>query len=293
MQSQVSYILHFSLTNHARLERPTYLMEYRGIQFKLVQERGWKWADHLLTIIPDNSLQAKQHAFEIGQELVNLLSWELRSPMQLSEAGGRSCHRGTRLTQVRPSIRTFPEIPFLGNFVHNSPSIIPAIDTEQQRLALGLFREARASNNDYLAFLFYWHVVETGQESGAKVVDRILATNKIKFVRDDIAKLSLAGCTLGEHLQENVRNAITHIRRWSGRKSLELSNLAERSEMTITARVARRFAEAYIEHDLGVGKRRLYLMRKGRSGFPAYIDPSKEAELWRWKDAYPRKPVRI
>lgn len=293
MRSQASYILHFSLTNHARLDRPTYLLEYRGIQFKLVQERGWKWADHLLTIIPDNSPQAKQHVFEIGQELVNLLSWELRSPMQLSEAGARSCHPGTRLTQVRPSIRTFPEIPFLGNFVHNSPSIIPAIDTEQQKLALGLFREARASNNDYLAFLFYWHVIETGQESGAEVVNRILATKQMAFVREDIAKLSLGKCGLGEHLQENVRNAIAHIRRWSGRKPLELSNLAERNEITIAARVARGVAEAFIEQDLGVGKRRLYLMRKGRSGFPAYIDPSQEAELWRWKDAYQRKPVRI
>ncbi len=119
MQSEASYILHFSLTNHARLDRPTYLMEYRGVQSKLIQERGWKWADHLLTIIPDISPQTKQHAFQIGQELVNLLSWELRSPMQLSEAGARSCHRGTRLAQIRPSIRTFPEIPFLGNFVKN------------------------------------------------------------------------------------------------------------------------------------------------------------------------------
>jgi len=293
MRSDTSYILHFSLTNHARLDRPTYLMEYRGVQFKLVQEHGWKWADHLLTITPDISPLAKQNAFEVGQELVNLLSWQLHSPMQISEAGGWSCHRGTRLSQVRPSIRSFPEIPFGGNFVNNSPSIIPAVETEQQRLALGLFREARAANNDYLAFLFYWHVIETGRENGAEVVNRIAATNSLRLVRDDIAKLSLGNCSLGEHLKENVRNAIAHIRRYSGRKSLELSDLSQRNEMMAAARVARRIAEVYIDHDLGVGKHHLYLMRQGRSGFPAYIDLARQKDLWKWKYAYPRKPVHL
>lgn len=293
MRTKNSYILHFSLTNHARLDRQNYLMEYRGVQFKLVQEHGWKWADHLLTIIPDFSPLAKQHAFEIGQELVNLLSWQLRSPMQLAEAGGGSCRHGTRLSQARPSIRMFRTIPFGGNFVNNSPSIIPAVDTEQQRLALGLFREARASNNDYFAFLFYWHVIETGYEKGAKVVDRIYAANGPKLARDDIARLSLGGRSLGEHLQENVRNAIAHIKRWSGRKPLELNNLEQRNEMTAAARVARRIAEAYIEFDLGIGKRQLFLMRKGRSGFPVYIDHTREMDPWRWRDAYPRKPMRF
>lgn len=289
MQGEASYLLHLSLTNHARLARSTYLMEYRGIQFKLIQEPGWKWADHLLTIVPDSSPQVQQQAFEIGQSLVNLLSWELRSPMQLSHAGGRSCPAGMRLSQVRPSIRAFPEIPFCGNFVNNSPSIIPAVDTEQQRLALGLFREARASNNDYLAFLFYWHVIETGKENGERVVDRILAANRLRSAPADIARLSLGKRSLGEHLREDVRNAIAHINRYSGRKALELSNLSERNEMSAAARVAREIAQVYMETELGIGKRKLYLMRKGRGGFPMYVDLAKEANPWRWKDAYPRK----
>lgn len=293
MHGQASYILHLALSNHARLDRPSYLMEFRGVRFKLVQERGWKWADHLLTIIPDNSPQARQYAFQIGQELVNLLSWQLRSPMQLSEVGARSCHQGTRLAQVRPSMRVFPAILFSGNYVNNSPSIIPSVETEHQKLALGLFREARASNNDYLAFLFYWHAIETGHEKGEEVVDRLSTTNELKWVRDDIARLSLGGCSLGKHMWENVRNAIAHIRRSSGRKSLELSNLEQRNEMAVAARVARRIAEAYIEHDLGVGKQQLFLMRKGRNGFPKYANHAKEKDPWRWKEAYPRKLLRI
>lgn len=268
-------------------------MEYRGVRFKLVQERGWKWADHLLTIIPSCSPQTRQYAFEIGQELINLLSWQLGSPMQLSEAGARSCHQGTRLSQVRPSIRVFPNISYSGNYVNNSPSVIPVVNTEHQRLALGLFREARAANNDYLAFLFFWHVIETGHEKGEEVVERLFRNNKLRHVRDDIAKISLGGCNLGEHLKENVRNAIAHIRRRSGRKSLELSNLEHRNEMAVTTRVARRIAEAYIEHDLSIGTQRLFLMRKGRNGFPKYIDLATEKDSWKWKEAYPRKPWRI
>jgi hypothetical protein len=282
-----------ALSNHARLDRPSYLMEYRGIQFKLVQERGWKWADHLMTIIPNLSPLSKQKAFEIGQELVNLLSWELRSPMQLSEAGSRSFNKETHLSQVKPTIRVFKDILFSGNFVNNSPSIIPYITSDHQKLALGLFREARASNNDYHAFLFYWHVIDSGSEPGEIAIERLCTSGNVKWVKDDIAKLSLDGSTLGNHLKENVRNAIAHIKRWSGRKSLELNNLEQRNEMAISARIARRFAEAYIEYELGVGNKHLHLMRKGNNGFPQYINYEAEKEYWKWKEAYPRKPMSI
>jgi len=40
---------------------------------------------------------------------------------------------------------------------------IPEIETEEQRDALVLFREASSSNNDYLAFLFFWQVIEIGK----------------------------------------------------------------------------------------------------------------------------------
>jgi len=55
------------------------------------------------------------------------------------------------------------------NYVNNSPSIIPSVETEHQKLALGLFREVASTNNDYLAFLFYWHAIETGHEKGEEV----------------------------------------------------------------------------------------------------------------------------
>ena len=225
-----------------------------------------------MTIVPNLTPQAKQIAFEAGQELVNLLSWELRSPIQLSEAGSRSFNKDIRLSKIRPSIRVFKDILFSGHCVNNSPSIIPNITSENQKLALGLFREARASNNDYHAFLFFWHVIESGCENGEKVIDRLTSSGKVRWVKDDVDKLPLGTSTLGNHLKENVRNAIAHIKRWSGRKSLELSNLEQRNEMAVSSRIARQYAEAYIEYELGVGVSNLYLMRKGNNGFPRYIN---------------------
>lgn len=294
MPDQTPYILHLALSNHARFDRSSYLMEYSGVRFKLIQQRGWKLADHLLTIIPDISPQTKQYAFQVGQELINLLSWELRSPMQLSETGARSCHIGTRLSQARPSMYKFIEILFEGNYANNSPSIIPAVNNKHQRLALGLFREARSSNNIYHAFLFYWHVIDTGRESGTEVVNRILGTHKLIKIREEIARLSLCEQSIGKYLWENMRNAIAHIQRKEPElKHLDLSNLEDRNEMVIATHIVRRIAETYIEHDLGVGKHQLYLMRKGRNGFPTYVDPQYEKEPWKWKMAYLNKPSKL
>jgi hypothetical protein len=213
---EAPYILELALSNHARLDRPSFLLEYRDIQFKVVQERGWKWADHLITITPDLSPESKQIAFDTGQELLNLLSWQLRLPMQLSEAGSGLFNKDIRLSQIRPRMRVFKDILFGGHYVNNSPSLIPNINDEHQKLALGLFREARASNNDYHLFLFFWHVIESGGEDGDKVIERLSNLGMVHWVNDDIAKLSLGGNTLGNHLKENIKNAIAHIKRLSG-----------------------------------------------------------------------------
>lgn len=209
--------------------------------------------------------------------------------MQITEAGGRSIDRNSRLSTIRPCFRTFPEIPFRGNFVNNSPSIIPAIENDQQRVALALFREARASNNDYLTFLFFWHVLEVGGEIGESVVDRILASGRCRLVRDDLAKLSPGNRTVGEHLREDIRNAVAHIRRHRGRRALDFYSLAQRNEMKYAARVTHRIAESFMETELGIGQRRLYLLRRGRNGFPTYSDLQNMDNPEAFREAYPRK----
>lgn len=281
------YLLHFSLSSQARLARPWYLIEYNGIRFKLVQQNEWRWADLLLTIVPTASESDRQNAFQAAQEFVNLLSWQLHAPMQLVYSGFRSCLPETRIAEVNPSILTYPRVLFNGNFVNNSPSFVPALDTEHQKLALGLFREALASNNDYFSFLFFWHVLESGRECGDIVAERIIRDHPIYGLDGDVAELSLGCHTLSYHLKENVRNAIAHIRRKSNRRPITLSSLKERYEIAASSRIVRKIAEKYIKHELHIGSRRLYLMRKGRSGFPKYIDPSLEVNPWKWKMAYP------
>jgi hypothetical protein len=66
------------------------------------------------------------------------------------------------LKEAEPSVFTPPRIRFSGGGGGYDLTSIAHVETEQQRVALALFREASSSNNDYLSFLFYWQVLETG-----------------------------------------------------------------------------------------------------------------------------------
>jgi hypothetical protein len=144
------------------------------VQFKLVQNNPRKRADHLLTIVPQNDAAAREHAFATAAEFLSALAWQNNAQVTLWEGGRRSWPAAYGLKEAEPSIHTFPRIPFGGSMIGYDLTTIPLIENAAQRIALALFREARASNNDFLSFLFFWQVLETNGGDPVGIINKTL-----------------------------------------------------------------------------------------------------------------------
>jgi hypothetical protein len=180
------------------------------------------------------------------------------------------------IRRVRPFTYVFPKIPFGGSTTgYDLPRTIPHIRTSEQRIALSLFREARASNNDYLSFLFLWQVLEVKGAQAVGFIDKIFRKHRHKLHLDPsyISRLPLAGRTLGSYLQENFRHAIAHIKRKPGKRPLEIDVLSERRNLAISTLVVEAFAEYFIREELSLGE--LSLARRRNGGIPVYADSSR------------------
>lgn len=267
------YLMEISFDNDHRFARKTYLFEYRGYQFKLHQENPRRWADSLLTILEDGTDQRCEDAFQVASEFLSALAWSIRSRIAVWECGGRSWQDIWKLSKAQPSAKTFPRIPFHGNVSGSKLVWIPKITSEEQRIALALFREANASNNDYLSFLFFWQIFDIGSTNAEGIIEKIRRRKprEVVMIQREVDKLPLRNHSnkLGKYLREEGRDAIAHIKRKPNKKKLELDNIAARAELSTAVRVVKTYAAYYIENNLGL-QDRLWLKRKGRNGFPIF-----------------------
>ncbi len=269
----MAYLMNICFDNSRRLRRRHYLFEYRGVRFKLIQQNPRKWADHLLTIVPDRDQDTRDQAFSFASEFLSALGWENDARIAIWEAGGRGWPDGDPLSKAVPSVFTFPRIPFGGYALGYDMVRIPKIETETQRVALTLFREAAASNNDYLSFLFYWQTLEANKEHPENVIEKAYRRHRdrLHISQSDLASLPLYGRSLSRYLRDDCRDAIAHITRKPGKKKLELDRAEERTRLAISARVMKAFAEDYIRHVLNL-QNHLYLVRKSPRTFPIFAD---------------------
>lgn len=267
------FLMHICFDNSCRLRRKYYLFEYGGVRFKLVQNNPRKWSDALLTILPDSGRGHRNKAFKVASEFLSALSWQNRARVMISDCGGASVPDRLRLGGAKCMIFTFPSIPFGGNIVGRDIKTIPKIDTEEHKIALTLYREANGSNNDYLSFLFYWQVMESGGTVPEGWVNKIYRRkrDKLRLFRRDIARLPLGGRSLGEYLSDDCRHAIAHIKRRPGKKKLELDWPEERTRLAVSTRIVKAFAEFYIRDFLKL-ESRLFLVRENKRSFPIYAD---------------------
>lgn len=263
-------LLHICFDNSRRLTRKTHYFEYRGVSFKLIQNNPRKWADHLLTIVPDEA--AREQAFSAAAEFLSALAWENHSRVALWDAGYRSWPEPHSLRDARPCILTFPKISFGGTITGYGISRLPHIVTEDQRIALALFREARASNNDYLSFLFHWQVLEVCGGDTVGFINKTLRRNRaaLRLNDEDLSSLPQHGKSLGAYLLDDCRHAIAHLRRRPGRTKLDVDKPADRIRLTHSVRVVEAFAEYFIRESLGL-KKVMFLVRRNRRSIPVHI----------------------
>jgi len=289
----MAFLMHLSFDNRRRLQRNSYLFEYKGVRFKLVQNNPRRWPDHLLTIVPKAGSPDSDVAFSVASEFLSALAWESGGPVAVWDSGGCGWPEGRSLRRARPRIFSLSRIAFPGNIGGYGLTQIPHVKTQEQRIALALFREARASNNDYLSFLFFWQVLDVGGGKPEAFVDEVFGDphHHLKVNRSDIDSLPLGDRKLGRYLCDDCRDAIAHIRRFPGRRKLDLDKAEERCRLATSVRVVEGFAEYYIRNALCLSDK-LHLLRPRGGGFPRFVNPST-ALPWEFVLAYPPAPPTL
>lgn len=289
----MAYLMDIALDNSRRLNRKSYLFEYNAVRFKLVQDNPRKWSDHLLTIIPEGDHARESAAFATAAEFASCLNWENGPCVGVHPAGGRWWPSEASLALAKPSNRTFPRIRNIGISYGSNLIRIPLVRTQAQRVALALFREANSSNSEYLSFLFYWQTLEIDGRDPIVFINKTLVRHdsRLRYSRDDLARLPLAGRSLGNYLLHDCRHAIAHIKRRAGKKTIDVDQLEDRVRIILSTRVLKEFARFYISNVLDLSET-LYLVRKTQCSFPVFAD-LRAPESLGLKLAYPQRKLQM
>jgi hypothetical protein len=270
----MAYLMHIGFDNSARLCRNVYYFEYKGVRYKLIQNNFRKWCDVLITIIENhNDKKSINEAYTLASAFLSALSWQNDSKIKMWNLGGIGVPKKVQLRKAKSTIHHFPRIPLSGYSRGYDICVIPKIETEEQKVALTVFREALSSNNEYLTFLFLWQVIETGGDNPVRWVDETLLTqnDKVLISNKDIEHLPLNGKSLGDYLCDDCRNAIAHIKRYPGKVELKLDTAEDNLRIAISTNIVKKLAKFYIENKLNLNKN-LCLIRKNGKGFPVFVD---------------------
>lgn len=267
--------MHIGFDNDSRLCRDIYYFEYKGVRYKLIQNNYRRYSDVLITVIPLGDRLKECHVYNIASEFLSALSWENNAKIMLCNLGGPGGAGTFTLRKAKCHMFNPPQIAHYGNKIGYDISVIPEIETDAQRYALALFRNANSSNNIYLSFLFFWNVLETGNDEAIGWVNKAFKKNrdKIRLLNGQINCLPLRGKKLGNYLYEDCRNAISHIRREPGRIKLKIDTLNDYARIVNSTFVIKEFARFYIHERLGLRKK-MYLVRKSEKNFPIFVNDS-------------------
>ena len=263
-------LLNIAFDNTLRLKNRVYYFEYKGIRFKLIQNNPCKWADVLITVVSSTDDRSNDLVRSTAGEFLSALSWQNRSQVAVQFLGYDGLPDNVHLRNVKCLWHTFPQTPFAGKIRGYGIDQIPAIETEEQRIALTLFREAFSSNKVLLSFLLYWQILEIGGVEPVGWINKVL-TRRSHFEPPwvDIGQLSLGSKTLGYYLLDDCRHVIAHIRRKPGKTYLKLDLSAENKRLAISTRIVESFARHYIKTDLALTET-MWLTRGKNRLFPVY-----------------------
>lgn len=288
----IVFLHNIGFDSSVRLSRNVYYFEYQGVRFKLIQNNPRKHSNHLLAIIPSIDRAGRGPSFKAAAGFLSAWAFDAGAAVLVWDSGGAGRAGDNPLRSARPTMFGKPRLAWYGLTIGGDLYTIPHVENEQQRVALALFREARASNNDYLSLLFFWQVLEVAGEAPQKVADRIMAEPE-KHRRLDrlyIDQLELGGRTLGTYLREDCRDAIAHIRRYQGLKEIDLDLLEERTRITFSSKAAEALAETFIRDELGLTKSAILVRPRG-GGFPRFV-PADERS-YAFVSVYPYRPRKF
>jgi hypothetical protein len=289
----MAYLMHIDVTNSVRLDRRIYYFEYEGIRFKFIQNDPHKYADVLITILPNHDDKAAEdRAFATASKFVSALAWSNGSTMAVEPHGGMGCPGNHTLRAARCRMFGLPHFFNMGNVYGFDIATIAAIETPEQQRALALFREATSSNKPMLSLLLYWQVMDVRPSPKAvEWVNSEYSTGKVNVSDHESKFLDLRGRSLGDYLEDDCRHAIAHLRRFPSKRLLLFDDLPDLGRIGVSANVAARFAGRYIREVLGLSKR-MTLVRQRKGGFPVYMKDGT-IPYGRYVLAYPSRPRRF
>ena len=279
--------------NSSRLCRDTWYFKYREVPFKLIQNNCRKWSDVLLTILPGTRDGAAQdRVYAIASEFLSAVCWQNHSRVMMEPLGGMSCPDTFSLSNAKCQTFSFPRIAFPGKTSGHDISVLPQIETAEQRTALLLYRDAMSSNHGYLSFLFYWQILETKGSNPIQWVDEMIDAHlsELGLSSENGRDLPANGQSVGNYLNDDCRNAIAHIKRYPGKRELLLDSAADALRIARSTDLVRKLAEFYIRNNLSLTKR-LHLVRTNGRGFPFYVDvdgPRTQSFKMAYKRLLPR-----
>ncbi len=272
----MAYLMNISFDNTSRLCRDIWYFDYKGIQFKLIQNNSPKYADVLLTIANDRKTSiTEEKAYQMAAEYLSALSWENNSKIKIGDVGGPGRPDGFSLRKAECQSFGFHKIPHFGGDNGRNIMTIPFIESDQHRIALSLFREAFGSPELFLSFLLYWQILEINKTpvEAKEWIDQVYTDSRQKlYIDNDQLKFLEQGVkSLGQCLYDDFRNAIAHIKRESpAQRSIKLDTLEESRRMHVGVRTIEKFVRYYIAKELRLSKK-LYLVRVNK-GFPTYVE---------------------
>jgi hypothetical protein len=266
-------LLQIAVDNSHWLSRKSYLFEYEGTRFKMISSRApQRPANMLLSLVPAGDERAEATVFARAGKFLSALAWENGGCVGLSIAGSASWPDDRPLSKAVPNLLPTTRISPL-SALGFSMNQIANIKTESQRRALALYREAGFSNNDYLALLFYWQILEVEGRSAEKFVDYAIGKQRqqLRISDEYIQNLPRGRRSYGQYFWDDCRSAIAHITRSKGRRQIDFDVRALRVEFSYGVHVIRAIAHYYIRGPLNLNEH-LYLVRPRSRGFPVYVD---------------------
>ncbi len=265
-------LLHIGFDNINRFKKKSYLFQYKGIDYKLIQNNPRKWSDVLITIVPFYNEAVKEKTFTNAGEFLAALSWGNHSPISVQYLGGMGVPVGFNLRNAKCRVFDFPQTPFHGHSLGSDLNIIPRIKTEDQRKALVLFREAFSSNRRLFSFLLYWQILEIGGNKPVEWINKLLAhPSGYDLPMSDIRQLQIGSKSLGEYLLDDCRHAIAHIKRFTGKTSLSFDLVSENLRLAISTTIVEQFARIHIRSNLNL-QGHMGLYPQGRGRIPIFQD---------------------
>ena len=243
--------------------KPSYFVEYEGFLIEI--KRGASTEGHNLYIETTKNKDNYGKTIEIGFRFLSELAWLFNDRVEVLTYGGSSNCR----IPVQTWNRKFNRIL---NTIHLEDYEQVAFNNEQ-KLALGIYREGISSNSKFYEFLSYFKIINMKNHTSSAqenwINNNIHKLHSSKKLLDELKKEGITN--FGEHLYASGRCAIAHASLKSGDPIADADSYEDNNRISRELPLIKDLAEIFIQEELKVPDRfeafRITLLKKFRELF--------------------------